>query len=47
MEEVEDVAKVAFDYFVNIFSADTCDRMRQCLNTVNHKNYRGYAGGAF
>ena len=47
MEEVEDVAKVAFDYFMNIFSAGTCDRMRQCLNTVNHKNYRGYAGGAF
>ena len=47
VEEVEDVAKVAFDYFMNIFSASTCDRMRQCLNTVNHKNYRGYAGGAF
>ena len=37
VEEVEDVAEVASDYFMNIFNAGTCDRMEECLSTVNHK----------
>ena len=28
---------VASDYFMNIFNAGTCDRMEECLNTVNQK----------
>ena len=35
VEEVEAVAKVASDYFMNIFNAGTCDRMEECLSTVN------------
>ena len=31
------MAEVAFDYFMNIFTVGTCDRMKECLNTVNHK----------
>jgi len=37
VEEVEEVAEVASDYFMNIFTVGTCDRMEECLNTVNHK----------
>ena len=37
VEEVEAVAEVASDYFMNIFNAGTCDRMEECLNTVNQK----------
>ena len=37
VEEVEEVAKVAYDYFMNIFTAGACDRMEECFNTVNHK----------
>ena len=37
VEEVEEVAEVASDYFMNIFTAGTCDRMEECLNIVNHK----------
>ena len=37
MEEVEEVAEVASDYFMNIFTVGTCDRMEECLNTVNHR----------
>ena len=37
VEEVDGVAKVASDYFMNIFKAGTCDRMEDCLNTVNQK----------
>ena len=37
VEEVEEVAELAFDYFMNIFTAGTCDKMEECLNTVNHK----------
>ena len=32
---MEEVADVAFDYFMNIFKAGTCDRMEECLNVVN------------
>ena len=31
------MADVAFNYFMNIFKAGTCDRMEDCLNTVNQK----------
>ena len=34
MDEVVDMAS---DYFMNIFKASTCDRMEECLNTVNQK----------
>ena len=37
VKEVEDVAEVAFGYFMNIFNVGTCDRMEECLSTVNHK----------
>ena len=37
MEEVEEVAEVASNYFMNIFKADTCDRMEDCLTTVPNK----------
>ena len=37
MKEVEAMAKVASDYFMNIFHSSTCDRMEECLSTVNHK----------
>ena len=37
VEEVEEVAEVAFDYFVNIFTVGTCDRMEECLNAVNQR----------
>ena len=34
---MDDVADVASDYFLDIFKASTCDRMEECLNTVNQK----------
>ena len=37
VEEVDGVAKVASDYFMNIFKAGTCDRMGECLNTIDRK----------
>ena len=37
VEEVEVVAEVASDYFMNIFNAGTCDRMEECLSIVNQK----------
>ena len=37
MEEVDEVADVASDYFMNIFKEGACDRMEECLDTVNHK----------
>ena len=41
VEEVKVVAEVAFevasDYFTNIFKAGTCDRIEECLSTVNQK----------
>ena len=32
---MEEVADVAFDYFMNIFKAGTCDRMEEFLNAIN------------
>ena len=37
VEEVEEVADVASDYFMNIFKAGTCDRMEECLNAVHQR----------
>ena len=37
MEDIEDVAKVATNYFENIFHSGTCDRMEECLNTIPHR----------
>ena len=37
VEEIEDVAKVAVNYFEDIFSSGRCDRMVECLNVVSHK----------
>ena len=37
VEEVEEVADVAFDYFMNIFKVGTCDRMEEFLNAVNQR----------
>ena len=34
---MDKVADVASDYFLNIFKASTCDKMEECLNTVNKK----------
>ena len=33
-KEVEDIAKVAIDYFDNLFSAGSCDQMEECLDIV-------------
>ena len=37
VEEVDEVAEVASDYFMNIFKAITCDRMEECLNAVHQR----------
>ena len=37
MEEVEDIARVAVDYFDNLFSAGSCHQMEECLSTVSAK----------
>ena len=37
VEEVEDIAKVAIDYFDNLFSAGSCDQMEECLESVSVK----------
>ena len=37
MEEVKDIAKVAIEYFDNLFSAGSCDQMEECLETVSAK----------
>ena len=34
---MDGVANVASDYFMNIFKASTCDRIVECLSTVNRK----------
>ena len=34
MEEMEDVARVAVDYFDNLFCAGSCNQMEECLSTV-------------
>ena len=35
MEEVEDIARVAIDYFDNLFSTGSCQQMEECLSTVS------------
>lgn len=37
MEEVDEVADVVSNYFMNIFKEGTCDRIEECLNTINQK----------
>lgn len=37
MEEVEDIAKVAVEYFDNLFCAGSWDQMEECLNTASGK----------
>ena len=37
MEKVEDIARVAVDYFDNIFYASSCNQMEECLSTVSAK----------
>lgn len=37
VEEVEDIARVAQDYFEKLFTAGTCDRVEECLDTVTSK----------
>ena len=37
MEEMEDVARVAVDYFDNLFYASSCIQMGECLSTVSAK----------
>ena len=35
MEEVEDIARVAIDYFDNLFSTGSCHQIEECLSTVS------------
>ena len=37
VEEEEDIAKVAVEYFENLFQAGACDRKDECLDAVNPK----------
>lgn len=37
MEEVEDIANGANDYFNNLFAASNCDQMEECLSKVTNK----------
>ena len=37
VKEIEDVAKVAVNYFKDIFSSGRCERMEECLNAVSYK----------
>ena len=37
MEEVEDIANVANDYFNNLFAAGNCGQMEECLSKVTNK----------
>ena len=37
VDEVEDIANVATNYFENLFSLGSCDRMEECLEAVQHK----------
>ena len=34
VDKVEDIAKVAIDYFDNLFSAGSCDQMKECLDSI-------------
>ena len=46
VEEMEDVARVAVDYFDNLFCAGSCNQMEECLSTVSAKSKSSYAGYA-
>ena len=37
VEELEDVVKVASNYFDNLFCVGSCDQMEDCLSTVTSK----------
>ena len=37
VDRIEDVAEVAVQYFENLFSSGTCDRVEDCLNAVKHR----------
>ena len=37
MEDVEEIAKVAVNYFDSLFNVGTCSQIDECLNTVPHK----------
>ena len=37
VEKVEDIARVAVDYFDNLFCAGSCNQMEECLSTVSAK----------
>ena len=37
VEEMEDVPRVAIDYFDNLFYASSCIQMGECLSTVSAK----------
>ena len=37
VEEEEDIVMVAVDYFDNLFTAGTCSKIDDCLNTVPYK----------
>ena len=37
VEEEEDKARVAIDYFNNLFAAGNCDQMEECLSKVSNK----------
>ena len=37
VEEKEDIAEVATNYFNSLFNADTCSQMDECLNMVMSK----------
>ena len=34
VEEIEDIAGVATEYFENILKSGSCDRMEECLSAV-------------
>lgn len=34
LEEVEDIAKVAINYFDNMFCEGSCDQMEECLESI-------------
>ena len=34
VDEIEDIAGVATEYFENIFKSGSCDRMEECLSAV-------------
>ena len=37
MEEIEDIAGVATNYFDSLFNVGTCSQIDECLNIVPHR----------